>query len=172
MMARRFLGLIGVFICAALVACVPATQSTRPSDIGSFELDSAGIAPNGTDLRIDFGRAQPGVIETVTRLMGRAPVQVSTNTQCGAGHVTAAQWRGGLVLNFMNQTFLGWVNEDASLGVVGGFRPGQARDDMPNVRFETTSLGAEFGNGQIFGLMNADGDRVDQLWSGITCFFR
>jgi hypothetical protein len=37
--------------------------------------------------------------------------------------------------------------------------------------FQDTSLGAEFEANGVFGLLE-DGQTVDLLWSGLTCFFR
>jgi hypothetical protein len=75
-------------------------------------------------------------------------VEVTTVTECGAGPMTIAEfrWENGLSLNFIDADFRGWVSSDPSLPVDGGFAPGQARVDMPQVSFQVTSLGNEFNH--------------------------
>ncbi len=153
----------------ALAACV---GTTRTPDVPVFTLDGEGIAPSVSGLRIDFGRAQVGVIDTVSRLLDERPVAVTTNAECGAGPVTAALWEDGLTLNFLDGNFAGWTNSDPTLPVAGGFAAGQARLDMPQVSFQVTTLGTEFNRGQIFGLLDETETQVDLLWAGVTCFFR
>ncbi len=158
-----------VLAAALLSACV---TTEREPDLPTFTLDGSGIAPSVSGLRIDFGRAQVGVIDTVTRLLDDAPVAVTTNAECGAGPVTAAVWEDGLTLNFMDGNFMGWTNSDPTLPTTDGFVPGQSRLEMPPVSFQITSLGAEFNRGDIFGLLDESETRIDLLWAGVTCFFR
>ena len=84
--------------------------------------DAAGLQPAGTDLRIDFGRAQAGVIETVSRLLGDDPSDIGTIGECGAGPVTAAYWDDGLTLNFLDGDFRGWALTRRALPPRAGWR--------------------------------------------------
>jgi hypothetical protein len=151
----------------ALAGCV----STEP-EVPPFTLDGNGIDPTISGLRIDFGRAQVGVIDTVSRLMGGPPGAVTTVAECGAGPMTIAQWDSGLTLNFVDEDFRGWVTSDPALPVAGGFAAGQARVEMPAVSFQVTSLGEEFSIGPINGLLDPTATEIRQIWSGATCFFR
>jgi hypothetical protein len=165
----RLTALIAVAASALLVACAPVPSEPEPPP---FSLDSRGIQPTVSQLRIDFGRAQVGVIETVSRLLGERPDEVVTNTECGAGPITAAAWPGGLTLNFQDGSFAGWVNTDPDLVAGGGFRPGQPRLEMPQASFSVTTLGTEFSRSEVYGLLTDDDAAVRLLWAGTTCFFR
>jgi len=154
---------------ALLAACVTTPREPEPPPLS---LDQRGIQPTVSQLRIDFGRAQVGVVDTVTRLLGEGPAQVTTNADCGAGPVTAASWSDGLTLNFQDETFVGWVNTDPDLPAGGGIRPGQSRLDLPQVSFSVTSLGTEFSRSEVYGLLTDDDEAVRIVWAGTTCFFR
>ncbi|MEY3004094.1 MAG: hypothetical protein RLZZ491_1270 [Pseudomonadota bacterium] len=163
---RALIALCAVF---ALSACVGTPRAPAPSVLS---LDGQGIQPSVSQLRIDFGRAQVGVIDTVSRLLGESPDEIVTNAECGAGPVTAARWDDGLTLNFQDGAFVGWVNSDPDLAVAGGFRAGMPRLSMPPVSFQITSLGTEFGRGEVFGLLTEGDVAIQLLWAGTTCFFR
>jgi hypothetical protein len=153
----------------ALSACVTTPREPEPPVL---TLDAQGISPTVSQLRIDFGRAQAGVIDTVSRLLDEGPNAITTTAECGAGPVTAAAWDDGLTLNFQNGQFVGWVNADPDLAVAGGFRAGQPRLEMPPVSFQVTTLGTEFSRSDISGILTEDDTRIRLLWAGTTCFFR
>jgi hypothetical protein len=153
----------------ALSACVTTPREPEPP---VMTLDAQGIQPTVSQLRIDFGRAQAGVIDTVSRLLDDGPEAVTTTAECGAGPVTAAAWEDGLTLNFQNGQFVGWVNADPDLAVAGGFRAGQPRLSMPQTSFQITTLGTEFSRSDINGILTEDDEAIRLLWSGTTCFFR
>jgi hypothetical protein len=154
---------------ALLAACVTTPREPEPSVL---TLDARGIQPTVSQLRVDFGRAQMGVVDTVTRLLGEGPAQVVTNAECGAGPVTAASWSDGLTLNFQEGNFVGWVNTDPDLPAGGGIRPGQSRLDLPQGNFSITSLGTEFSRSEVYGLLTENDEAVRIVWAGTTCFFR
>jgi hypothetical protein len=165
---RRPAALIALVAATALSACV----GTREPEVPPLTLDGRGIEPTVSGLRIDFGRAQVGVVDTVSRLLDERPVEVVTQPECGAGPVTAASWEDGLTLNFQDGTFLGWTSRDPDLPVAGGFRPGQLRVQMPQVSFQVTTLGDEFARSEVAGLLDPTGNEIALLWAGVTCFFR
>jgi hypothetical protein len=76
--------------------------------------DALGLQPNGTALRIDFGRAEPGVIPSVSRLLGEVPVFQGAVPGCA---LTAARWDDGLTLWFDRGSFVGWT--EAARGSAG-----------------------------------------------------
>jgi hypothetical protein len=135
-------------------------------------LDAQGIQPTVSQLRIDFGRAQAGVVDTVTRLLGEGPAEVVTNPDCGVSPITSAAWEDGLTLNFQDGSFVGWVNTDPDLAVAGGFRAGMPRLEMPPVSFQVTTLGTEFARSDIGGILSENDENILLLWAGVTCFFR
>jgi hypothetical protein len=159
-------------ILAAAVALAGCVTTPEEPELPPFTLDGDGIEPSVSRLRIDFGRAQVGVISTVSRLLGSRPVEITTIEECGAGPMTIARWEGGLALNFVDEDFRGWVTSDPTLPVAGGFVPGQPRVEMPVVSFQVTSLGNEFNRGPISGLLDPTETTIQNIWSGATCFFR
>lgn len=157
-----------LLLMAALTACTPLPLPTSTPS-GGVTPDSTGLQPGGTDLRIDFGRAQAGVIETVSRLVGSQPADVTLIEECGAGPVTAAYWQNGLTTNFLNGDFVGWTVTEPGLPVAGGLSVGMA---PPPVRMTDTTLGREFEQNGVWALIGEDSTDITVLWSGITCFFR
>ncbi|MHA7886166.1 hypothetical protein [Roseicyclus sp.] len=165
----RLPALIALAGSLALAACVTTPSEPEPPVL---TLDARGIQPTVSRLRIDFGRAQVGVIDTVTRLLGEGPMQITTNTECGAGPITAASWEDGLTLNFQDGNFVGWVNSDPGLPAGGGILPGQSRLALPQGNFSITSLGTEFSRTEVYGLLTENDEAVRIVWAGTTCFFR
>jgi hypothetical protein len=94
-----------IALAVAVGACAPTPEAAPPP---AFAPDADGIALIGTPQRIDFGRAQEGVIAAVTRLEGRGP---AATTACLSG-VTAVRWPSGLSLHFADGAFLGWADTD------------------------------------------------------------
>jgi hypothetical protein len=116
----------------ALSACVgglgggretPAPTAGGP--VVPIRLDANGIEPVGTGLRIDFGRHGPGVIDTVGRLQGRAPVALLGAAECGQGR-SAARWADGLTLVFRDDAFRGWAVTDPARSASGALSAGAA----------------------------------------------
>jgi hypothetical protein len=135
--------------------------------------DGAGLQPNGSNLRIDFGRAEVGNVVAVSRLVGVVPVERVTRGDCGAGPISAVRWANGLTLNFQRDAFVGWTlakGRGAPIQTSSGLAPGQPREALSEAQFRQTSLGLEFTAGGVSGHLN--GDEVDLIWAGTTCFFR
>jgi hypothetical protein len=157
-----------LLIALGLTACTPMVEMpTVPTSFDRVTADSEGLQPVGSDLRIDFGRAQEGVIETVSRLLGSDPTDITTSPDCG--DVTAAYWRAGLTLNFVEGDFRGWVLTEPGLTVAGGLSVG---DTPPPVTMATTTLGREFEIDGVWALVEDTGPEITTIWSGRTCFFR
>lgn len=107
-----------------LTGCVGGLPDRAPTGpTVPIRLDSGGIEPLGTGLRIDFGRAQPGVIATMTRLQGDTPTMITT---CASANVSAAEWDDGLRLVFRNGAFVGWFTPDTSRTANGATNHGEA----------------------------------------------
>ena len=156
-----------LLLVAALAACTPLPLPSSAPDGNGVTPDSTGLQPGGTDLRIDFGRAQAGVIDTVSRLLGSDPTDITTSPDCG--DVTAAYWRSGLTLNFVEGDFRGWVLTEPGLSAAGGLSVG---DTPPPVTMATTTLGREFEIDGVWALVEETGPEITTIWSGRTCFFR
>lgn len=168
---RRVLVIGAVALVAGCATSGPATRSAGPA----IKLSENGLGPAGSELRIDFGRAQAGVISAVSTLQGEAPRDTRTNTECGAGPVVAATWDNGLTLNFQDGRFLGWVAQSPFEAAYpsGSVPLGATADALGGtVAPEQTSLGQEFFAGGLWHLIDDEGASVTTVWAGLTCFFR
>jgi hypothetical protein len=99
-------------VALLLSACAAAPVSPPPP---AHVPDGEGIALVGSPLRIDFGRAQDGVVSAVIRLEGRGPAA----TEGCPGGVTAVRWSSGLSLHFREEAFLGWARPDGTAAGIG-----------------------------------------------------
>ncbi len=107
-------------LVVVLAGCVGgAPVSLQPS--AEFRLDERGISVLSTGQRIDFGRAQIGVAETMTRIRGSAPEAL---TCTGAG-ITALAWND-VDLVFVNGAFSGWWTNDTARTTNAQMRQGAA----------------------------------------------
>lgn len=93
-----------------LAACAAPAPSAPP--VGLVP-DAGGLQPNGTTLRIDFGRAETGVVAAVSRLVGAGPAVRRSVPGCG----DLAVWPDGLGLVFVEGTFRGWRRDASAAGV-------------------------------------------------------
>lgn len=108
--------------CMVLLAgCVGGGPGLVASD-ESYRLDADGINVVGSGQRIDFGRAQDGVAQTMTRLRGTAPEPLV----CRDPGMTALVWPDGVDLVFVDGAFVGWWTNDISRTDSGDTRVGPA----------------------------------------------
>lgn len=102
-----------------LSACVGGIGGGGPTvpdgPIVPILLDTGGIEAVGTGRRIDFGRHQPGVIQTMSRLQGGPPEALT----CTDPQITAVTWDNALTLVFRENAFTGWGAVDPSLSFDG-----------------------------------------------------
>ena len=105
----------GFPLALALSACAAAPEK---ESVAAYSPDAAGIGLPGSALRIDFGRAEAGVVAAVSRLEGRDPAGV---VAC-PGDQRAVTWPGGMTLYFRERAFRGWSRSDdgASAGLTCG----------------------------------------------------
>jgi hypothetical protein len=94
-------------VLAALLLAGCAAATPTPQARGLM-VAPYGLQPVGTDLRIDFGRAEEGVIGPVSRLLGTMPAARGPLPDCGP-RISRAEWPGGLVLYFRDGDFAGWA---------------------------------------------------------------
>jgi hypothetical protein len=87
-----------------LAACAPSAPPRAPAQ--GLVPDGDGLQPNGTPLRIDFGRAESGVVPAVSRLLGEDPAFRGPVAGCA---LTAVRWDTGLTLWFDQAAFVGWT---------------------------------------------------------------
>jgi len=101
---------LAVLLPLVVAGCV-AARPEPPSTL--FLPDSAGLAVQGSPLRVDFGRAPEGVIAALSRELGApSPRPLAA---CPADIERQLAW-GDLVLTFTRDAFVGWRRGDAMAG--------------------------------------------------------
>ncbi len=98
-------------LALALAACAPSAAGVAPEPGAAargLTPDANGLQPAGTALRIDFGRAETGVIDATSQLLGRPPASDVRGAGCPDGADTLVSWNTGLTLAFASGTFVGW----------------------------------------------------------------
>lgn len=109
--------------CLVLAGCsedgAPSSSSgaTYATPVGDPVFTADGIDVGQTGMEIDFGRAQPGAITAMSKLMGAEPSQIAA----ACTGLTAARWRDGTVLYFEQRpydpgAFVGWSRADGQAG--------------------------------------------------------
>lgn len=169
----RFLAMAALCL---LAACSSATTTRTGGGDTLLRPDANGLAISGTGQRIDFGRAEEGVIAAVTRVLGAAPESRTVNPECGAGPTTIVKY-DRIDLLFLGGALQGWVTDDPRTAASNGLSPGITRAQLENGGygpFRETTLGVEFEDVGIFGLLpdGAPDTPVELLWGGTSCFFR
>lgn len=163
---------------AALVLCA-CTDAMPIPNAGPLDLKLAsdGLRVPSTDERIDFGRAEAGVVAAVAKLLNAEPVSSATNAECGAGPVKTVSFAKGIDLLFQNGDFRGWGATSPIFVTTTGYAPGMTRAQLETAGvtgFQQTTIGTEFEVSGVFGLLELPSQtaRVDLLWAGVSCFFR
>lgn len=168
-----------VFAASALflASCMQVSDIMSAQNADGLNPAPDGLHVTGSDLRIDFGRAEAGAIAAVSKILGAEPTSRVENAECGAGPITTVSFEEGLDLLFMNGNFAGWYSDSAGFVTSNGLAAGMTRTALEAkgvTEFFETSLGTEFSSGEVFGIFDGpDGDaRVMLLWAGVSCFFR
>lgn len=120
-MGGRALMLVGLVGGCVSLGAPPVIEGPTGGHVVPIRFDMGGIEAIGTGQRIDFGRDRAGVVETMTRLQGRAP----TELPCDASDRSALQWPDGPLLVFYNGAFAGWRIPDAAQSATGDTAFGQ-----------------------------------------------
>lgn len=112
----------------ALAACQPdlPPQDLTEAPRQGYTPDQGGIAIDGTDLRIDFGRDEIGVIVAMTDLIGRAPDQQFDLNNCG----TLFRWNSQIDMRFADGVFKAWNTRDFIGGEACRVQPAAPVDEV------------------------------------------
>lgn len=175
---------------AAANAATPAANNAQAEEHGHNHdgprillIDGAVLADGSDASRVAFGASRTDTIAAVSRTLGQ-PKSVNAIDECdGSGVATTGADFGALMLFFQEDKFVGWEQRSASenpyVGTPGGANVGTRRSELeaalggaPTV--EQSSLGTEFGRGEISGLLASDRPdaAVQRLWSGTNCAMR
>lgn len=142
---------------ALMLIALAGCQMRDAASSAGLSADGGGLQPAGTALRIDFGRAQDGVIDSVSELIGAAPARLGPNPDCGAEVITA-EWSAGLSLHFRSGDFRGWTL--AAPGI-------EASGLTVGARLDAGAVSGDRGG--IFAEPTPDGTRIARLRAGLPC---
>ena len=152
-----------------------SANSAAPAERPQLRLAANGLAVTGAQPgRIDFGMARADAVARVRAVLG-APTGSEDNDECPAGPMQFTSF-GDLTLNFQDGRLAGWsydapgnppLRSDSGIGI------GTARSGLRGAEFGESTLGMEFGIGEMGGLMSDDSPSatVTNLWAGVVCQF-
>jgi hypothetical protein len=191
-MRRPGMAMAAVMVLAACQppAAAPAptpsrTKAAVPQVPGKAVLDSGGVTFDGKPGKsgeFPFGAAREVVDGAARSALGQEGVRTAL-AECGAGPMKFSTY-GPLVLNFLDDEFVGWRAEAGPQVVTAdGIRPGSMLRDLKVARsarmIEDSTLEGEFeyiaADGRtIGGFVTGTGKdaRIASLHAGVSCFFR
>ncbi len=169
----------------AVAPAAPASGSDAAGPALALAVEAEGLRlfdpASGAARPIPFGTARAQVM---TALAARGAAETGTNGECGAGPLDFATWVDGLTLWFQDGALAGWALNGADSGAASraastaaGIAPGSTRAELEDayaVTVSQTTLGTEFAAGELFGLIEGDGQegRISAMWAGVSCNFR
>ncbi|MEP6260606.1 MAG: hypothetical protein ABJ092_03430 [Gillisia sp.] len=145
-------------------------------------------AETGSTTELPVGMNMDELLEIIENILKTEIPEAQVNSECGAGPLTIVALNNGLNLMFQeaksdisgNMEFVGWsLREGAHLSrkitTMAGIGIGSTRTELEDVyvvEISKTSLGNEFSiSGEMFGILNAE-DKIEFMWSGVSCNFR
>lgn len=141
-------------------------------------LEGAGLRLPGASppLTLAFDTAEAETVAGLTKALGRAPTELGENEECGGGGMKFAEWKGELIVWFIDGRFAGW-DSPGGLKTLEGIGIGSRRAELitlPGFEVEESTLGTEFRSGGLSGILasKAPDAKVAELWGGATCVFR
>lgn len=183
---------LAVFALTACEAAPPADNEAEATPVAAevaseaavVQLSGEGLTVAGPDESVlAFGAARDAAERAVAVVLG-VPEGSGAMEECGAGPMEFTNYPGGLTLNFMDGSLVGWTLNQAaadfaiktttSIGI--GSPAGAAAEALDAVAMADSTLGDEFYSetSGIGGFYVGEGDArtVDSLYAGTTCFFR
>lgn len=180
----------------ALAACQPAadeTQAPGGNDPSSQSAEGAQVASDapiqlialdpeglrlvdeatGSTRLVPFGWPEDEVLTTLTAIAG-VPIERGEMDECGPGPLTFAEFTNGLRLWFSQTGFSGWEST-GELTTMDGLSAAANRAELEAAgitEFTRDTLEDEFQAGDIYGMMEPEGQEVAVLYVGDNCFMR
>lgn len=148
----------------AAVAQAPAPAPAAPA----YTLADNGLLPG-----LAFGTPRDQAVAAARAAFGQ-PTGREHNDECGEGPMDFVSF-GHLQLSFQEGRLVGWSVDDPrpDLRTAGGLHVGAPRSALGSTEVEEeSSLGAEFAVGDIGGILDEQGARIQALWAGAVCQFR
>lgn len=186
---------VSLFAAAlALTACsreaeAPADNAAMPDEAANAAVPSANaaaaaaaeapaaraytLAGNGLQPGLAFGTPRNAAVEAARAVFG-TPTGREHNEECGEGPMDFISFRG-LQLGFREGRLTGWAlsGADPALRSAGGLAIGAPSSVLGDAEVDREStLGPEFSIGEIGGILDEGGGRIEALWAGDVCQFR
>ena len=145
-------------------------------------------AETGSTTELPVGMKMDELLKILENVLKSEIPEAQVNSECGAGPMTIVALDNGLILMFReakrdisgNMEFVGWSLREGDhlsgkITTMAGIGIGSTRTEMEDVyvvEISKTSLGNEFSiGGEMFGILNAE-DKIEFMWSGLSCNFR
>ena len=108
-----------------------------------------------------FDLSEAETIAALTKAFGRPPTERGENSECGGGSMNFADWKGELMVYFLDGRFAGWDSR-GKLKTLEGVGVGSTRAEVATLsgfEVEESTLGAEFRSGGLSGVLEVQGTR-------------
>ena len=131
------------------------------------------LAADGIEPNIRFGMKREEAVAAAAAAFG-TPGKPQHNDECGEGPMDFVPF-GGLQLAFQDGKLAGWALSDSkpALRTKSGLTVGSPRSALGGLEIdEESSLGPEFEDKGVGGVLDEKGETVIALWAGDTCQFR
>ena len=131
------------------------------------------LAADGIEPGLRFGMKQSEALAAATAAFGPGG-KIEHNDECGEGPMDFASF-GGLQLGFQDGKLAGWSLSEGkpALRTKSGLTIGSPRSALGDLEIDAEStLGPEFDEKGIGGILDEKGEKVIALWAGYPCQFR
>ncbi|HEY5721082.1 MAG TPA: hypothetical protein VIT45_02045 [Allosphingosinicella sp.] len=131
------------------------------------------LAADGIEPGLRFGMKQADAIAAAAAAFGPAG-KTEHNDECGEGPMDFVSF-GGLQLGFQEGKLAGWSLDGTkpALRTASGLAIGSPRSALGSLEIdEESTLGPEFDEKGVGGLLDEKGEKVLTLWAGFPCQFR
>tara|TARA_R100000935_G_scaffold10692_1_gene21367 strand:+ start:30159 stop:30839 length:681 start_codon:yes stop_codon:yes gene_type:complete len=147
--------------------------------------------PSGSTTELPLGMEMGELNRIVAKVLNAQIPQPQVNSECGAGPMTMLIWGNGLNLMFQKEQgsksdkllFVGWslgeFNNDGTINTMSGIGVGSTRSELEaayTIEVRKTTLGYEFSTGPegLYGILKGPSpeDKIEFMWSGLSCNFR
>ena len=147
-----------------------AAEGAKPAPAveRAYTLDADGIEPG-----LRFGMKQSDALAAAAAAFGPGG-KPEHNDECGEGPMDFTSF-GGLQLGFQEGKLVGWSLSETkpALRTKSGLTIGSPRSALGGLEIdEDSSLGPEFDDKGVGGLLDEKGEKVMALWAGYPCQFR
>ena len=155
-----------------------AAAEAKPAKAESAKAEPAEaivhmLAADGIEPVLRFGMKQSEALAAAAAAFGEGG-KIEHNDECGEGPMDFVSF-DGLQLGFQEGKLAGWSlsGEKPALRTRSGLAIGSPRSALGSLEIdEESTLGPEFDENGVGGILDEKGEKVLALWAGYPCQFR